>query len=1067
MEYKMSNSSPFLKKAAQWLGFVLIVFIFFGGVVNAATEDKKPSGKSARKEKKNSNKNLTKKKYKKKRKLNRKKVKQSGNYEKPQVEDEFEADGEKRRDWFLSQRVYPFDSLPADARRTGWLSRPEEARAENGLAAPMWQKIGPAPTNSYFPNNWGQTSGRINAVAVSPSNPQLILIGAATGGIWRSTDGGTNFTSVSDGHVDLAVGSVAFAPSNHSIVYAGMGDNNGGYLGTGVLKSTDGGVTWNRISSNTLPAPGRISRIAVDPNNENIVYAAQFASRTGGTLFSSGFWRSMDGGVTWTKTVSGLPTDLLIHPTQAGTLYLAMNRIDGVTPSTGGVFKSVDSGQTWTRVYTSPFASTSNIKIAVSPGAPSNLYVLVGSGSTARVEISSDEGTNWVNRGSAFDTGQFGYNCYLFVHPTNPNTIYVGTRDLWRSLDGGTSYSNITNNFTITGSYTPTISRSHPDQHHFYISNVNPNLIYIANDGGLWRSTDGAASFQSLNATLGLTMFTSLDLHPTDPARSYGGTQDNGTQKRLAGQGWREFAAGDGGQTIIDPVDPSIVYTTYVYNTIYRYQNHGDTLSAQIGNNTVFSSDRVAFYPPFVSNGVNSNLYFGTYRLWISTNRGVNWTAPAATTDLTNGGSDTLSAIGVSASNNNVIYTGSAQGRVLVSTNGGASWNGANTGLPVRFIKSIIVHPTNPNVAYLTVSGFDSGHVFKTTNGGASWADISGNLPNVPTNTLLIDPRTATTLYVGTDIGVFRSTTDGTNWETFNSGLPPTIVTELDAQAGGLMQAATYGRGAYQIDLNATGGTLFDYDGDGKADISVFRPANGGWYLLNSTAGFTSSSFGLPTDKIAPADFDGDGKTDIAVLRDGTWYLQRSQLGFTAIPFGQAGDVPVPADYDGDGKSDIAVFRQGNWYIQGSQVGFYAVAFGVATDKATPADFDGDGRTDVAVFRDGSWYIQRSQLGFTTIPFGAAGDRPVQADYDADGKADAAVYRGGSWYILGSQAGFSSVAFGTATDVPAPADFDGDGKADPSVFRNGVWYQLRSQAGFQAVSFGITGDKPTPSAFVP
>jgi hypothetical protein len=270
-----------------------------------------------------------------------------------------------------------------------------------------------------------------------------------------------------------------------------------------------------------------------------------------------------------------------------------------------------------------------------------------------------------------------------------------------------------------------------------------------------------------------------------------------------------------------------------------------------------------------------------------------------------------------------------------------------------------------------------------------------------------------------------------------------------------------------------------DFDGDGKSDISVYRPDSGYWYALTSSdGGFIAMPFGNSTDVIAPGDYDGDGKTDYAVFRptEGNWYIQTKAGVFSARHFGLTGDIPIPGDFNGDGKTDVAVFRpsDGVWYIAHSDsLGTYNfTAFGMMGDKPVPADYDGDGKTDIAVYRpsDGNWYVLRSSDGeFTGTHFGIAADRPAQGDYDGDGKADPAVFRDGMWYLLQSAAGYSGVHFGSPGDVPSTGDFDGDNKADVAVYRpsDATWYILQSQNGFFGLNFGLAADRPVPTAYLP
>jgi photosystem II stability/assembly factor-like uncharacterized protein len=426
------------------------------------------------------------------------------------------------------------------------------------------------------------------------------------------------------------------------------------------------------------------------------------------------------------------------------------------------------------------------------------------------MRVSTDAGSTWTDRSTAdVDTGQLGYNTYLAADPRDELTAYIGARDLFKSTDGGETWSNLTRNFYNIGAgfqYAPGGSATHPDQHALTFSPANPNEFYLGNDGGVSKTTDNGNTFRSLNATLTLTQFIGIALHPTNPAISYGGTQDNGTQTRSADATWYEVLTGDGGHAVINPLDPSVVFMTYVRGDIFRLVNDGKTFDLQIGSNETFGESfqrRIAFYPPFVGNGVDATLYFGTWRLFISTNMGNSWFAPSGFLDLTKGitavGPDVLSAIAVARSNTNVIYTGSAQGRAMRSTNGGQSWVDVTAGLPNRSITSIAVDPSDPSTAYLTVSGFNSGHVFRTTNTGSTWADVSGGLPDVPANALLVDPADPDTVYLGTDIGVFRSTMQGNDWRSFNRGMPPVVVHGFSANSSGMIQAATYGRGAYEL----------------------------------------------------------------------------------------------------------------------------------------------------------------------------------------------------------------------------------------------------------------------------
>lgn len=741
-------------------------------------------------------------------------------------------------EWFYNQRTYPSGQIPLSARVTAFteIQRLDRAaRAGRPLAAvgvravaavdgTTWTFIGPRPTADLGPAS-SSIAGRVPALAIDPRDSNTIYLGAASGGVWKTTDGGVNWKPIGDDQPSLAVGSIALDPKNPDTVYVGTGEGNfsdNGYYGVGILKSTNGGASWTNIQGPFLHA--YIGTLAVSPANSQVLLC------TTGT----GVWRSSDGASSWSRVLVGVGTSAVFDSTNGGVAYAALGDRNG--SALNGVYRSSDGGQTWNAVRGSganavPTPSAGRIALALAPSTPTTLFVAIENRTTGGlldIYKSTDSGGTWtaLKAPDICPKGQCGYDIAIAVHPKNSNVVYAaGDHAMARTLDGGAMWSEFVDGQTFIG---PNGVAIHVDEHVLAFT-PDGTKLYLGNDGGLYSTADVMANqvsqvnWTDLNNTLGITQFyPGFSIHPSNLKLALGGTQDNRTQLYSGGLAWQAVVCGDGGYTAFDISLPSVAFATCTSKdpppVILRSTDSGNTWrSAEYG---VDLSDRAAFIPPLIVDSSNPRIvYYGTYRLWQSRDSGGKF-APISP-DLTAGGTDTITAIAVAPSDGNTVYVGTSSPRpseparvttpkVQVTNNvleASPAWNDRSKGLPPRVITRITIDPIDSATAYATFSGFatgtdSQGHVFRTTNAGGSWTDISGNLPNLPVNDLVIDPDLPNTLYIATDLGVMASSDGGSSWSSLGNGLPKVVVQSLVLhRATRTLRAATYGRSVWDISV--------------------------------------------------------------------------------------------------------------------------------------------------------------------------------------------------------------------------------------------------------------------------
>ncbi len=687
----------------------------------------------------------------------------------------------KRLEWFYSRRAFPDNDVPAGA----WLRAYEQAQQlplyqGEGLSgqALSWEFFGPGSTSQ----NW---LARVNAIAIHPTDPNTIYIGVSKGGVWKSTNRGSTWTNLTDFLAAQYVGCLAIDPADPNTIYLGTGEEYyaGNTLGgVGIYKSTDGGNSWTLVGSSTFSGQ-RINEIVIDPNNRNKWIVSTDA----------GIYVTTNGGSSFSRTLTGVASALRMHPTNPNILWAALGDIWG--SSSNGVYVSTNGGSTWTRYNALPLGtSVGRIELDVCRSNPNVIYVVFGQTlfSGARIHSvwkTTTGGSSWTQLTNApAGSGQSWYDLVMRVDPSDPNIAYVGEVELYRTTDGGNSWTK------INGSG---LSTAHVDQHALEFDPTDPSKIFIGCDGGLFYSANRGTNRTALNTGRGTMEYYAFDVHPTNASRLVAGAQDNGTQVRSTSNNYAITLGGDGFWAAYKRSDPNTVLGEVYYAIVYRSTNGGSSWSAVFNGS---GDPRSPWSAPLVNDPNNaSTFYVGTIYLYRSTNSGVSWSRISG--DLTRG-SGTLSVIAIAPSNSNVIYTGSDDGAVYVSTDGGSTWTARYSGLPTRSVGGIAVHPSNPSTVYLGLQGFGSGHVYRSTNYGASWTNISGNLPDTPVNFLIVNPVAPSMLIAATDTGVFVTTDEGANWAKLGVGLPSTPCLHLRANATtGYLYVGTYGRGIWRMPL--------------------------------------------------------------------------------------------------------------------------------------------------------------------------------------------------------------------------------------------------------------------------
>jgi PKD repeat protein len=744
----------------------------------------------------------------------------------------------KRWEAYMEPRVYPSGNLTLPSLNYENFLKWEEQSSLGSLtrsSAGTWSPLGPIGTPS------GGGAGRLNFVRFDPTDNSIIYVGAPDGGLWKSTNSGTSWTTNTDQLTVIGCSDIAINATNPQVMYLATGDGDAGdSYSIGVLKSTDGGATWNPSGLTWTASQGRLIRkLIINPNDPTIIIAAT----------SNGMYRTADSGATWTQVQASIGYyDVEFKPGDPNVVYGSGTR----------VYKSTNGGVSWTQLTSGvPNSDVERIAIEVTEANPNYVYLLAGRSSDQGllgVYRSTNSGTSftlvkgptgpnllgWDTNGGD-SGGQAFYDLAFAVSPFDEDELIVGGVNVWRSTNGGTSWNMVAHWYGGGGN--PYV---HADHHFIGFLPGSATTYFTACDGGLYKTTNSGNSWTDLSANLTIAQQYRLSLSASSEGLLIAGHQDNGINKLNAGS-WSEIKGGDGMDCFIDRTNNNIMYGSYVYGDYARSTNGGNNWTS-INSGIPTGSGSADWLSVWHQDPVSSTTLYagGREDFYRTTNSGSNWSSIG-----TPPGSANIVEFAIAPSNNQIVYA-IKRNAISKSTNGGVSWTNVTGSIPTSaYFTNLAVHSTDPNIVWMTVSGYiDGNKVYKTIDGGANWTNVSTGLPNVPCNTIVFqDGSGDDPVYVGTDIGVFYLDNNAGTWVSFFDGLPRTSVRDLEIYyPTGKLRAATFGRGTWESTLFTPGSfpPVAEFSGaqntcEGTSvvfsDASAFAPTSWNWVVSPGAMG--------------------------------------------------------------------------------------------------------------------------------------------------------------------------------------------------------------------------------------